>query len=156
AVKRIGAEPLLDAIDAVTAMPTKFDKVPLGTRAIELPDAQYTNYFLSVFGKPKREAVCECERVSDPNLAQALHTLNSDAIAAKISGAQGRLAALLAAKKSHEQIVEELYLAALSRRPTAAEQSECKRLLVDAPNPSGFYEDLMWSLINSKQFLFVH
>src|SRR5262249_33316601 len=156
AVKRIGAEPLLDAIDAVTAMPTKFDKVPLGTRAIELPDAQYTNYFLSVFGKPKREAVCECERVSDPNLAQALHTLNSDVIAAKIGNAQGRVAKLMEAKKPPEQIVEELYLAALSRRPTPAEQAECKKLLAEAPNPKSFYEDLTWSLMNSKQFLFVH
>jgi hypothetical protein len=155
-VKRIGAEPLLDAIDAVAGVPTKFDKVPLGTRAIELPDAQYTNYFLSVFGKPKREAVCECERVSDPNLAQALHTLNTDAIAAKIGDGQGRLAALLVAKKEREQIVEELYLAALARRPTAAEQAECKKLLDEAPNVKGFYEDLMWSLLNSKQFLFVH
>jgi hypothetical protein len=155
-VKRLGAEPLLDAIDAVTGVPTKFDKVPLGTRAIELPDAQYNNYFLNVFGKPKREAVCECERVSDPNLAQALHTLNSDTIAAKIANVQGRVAALISAKKAHEQIVEELYLAALSRRPTESEQAECKKLLAETANPRSFYEDLLWSLLNSKQFLFVH
>jgi hypothetical protein len=155
-VKRLGAETMLDAIDAVTGVPTKFDKVPLGTRAIELPDAQYNNYFLNVFGKPKREAVCECERVSDPNLAQALHTLNSDAIAAKIANAQGRVATLIVAKKPHEQIVEELYLAALSRRPTESEQTECKKMLGEAANSRGFYEDLLWSLLNSKQFLFVH
>jgi len=155
-VKRVAAEPLHDAIDRVTGVPTKFDKVPLGTRAIELPDAQYSDYFLNVFGKPKREAVCECERVSDPNLAQALHTLNSEAIAAKISSPNGRLAALLATKKSCDEIVEELYLASLSRRPTLVEQAECKKLLAEAPNPKSFYEDLMWSLLNSKQFLFVH
>jgi hypothetical protein len=155
-VKRIGAEPLHDAIDAVTGVPTKFDKVPLGTRAIELPDAQYSDYFLNVFGKPKREAVCECERVSDPNLAQALHTLNSDAIAAKITSSNGRLAKLLNAKKPDEQIVEELYLVALSRRPTPSEQQTCRKLLAESPNPRSFYEDLMWSLLNSKQFLFVH
>jgi hypothetical protein len=156
AVKRIASEPLHDAIDRVTGVPTKFDKVPLGTRAIELPDAQYNDYFLNVFGKPKREAVCECERVSDPNLAQALHTLNSDAIGTKISSPNGRLAGLVAAKKAQEQIVEELYLASLSRRPTAAEQAECKKELGETPNPQSFYEDLMWSLLNSKQFLFVH
>jgi hypothetical protein len=155
-VKRVAAEPLHDALDRVTGVPTKFDKVPLGTRAIELPDAQYNDYFLNVFGKPKREAVCECERVSDPNLAQALHTLNSDVIATKISSPNGRLAALLAAKKSPEQIVEELYLAALSRRPMAAELEACRNLLAEAPSPKSFYEDLMWSLLNSKQFLFVH
>jgi hypothetical protein len=155
-VKRVAAEPLHDAIDRVTGVPTKFDKVPLGTRAIELPDAQYSDYFLNVFGKPKREAVCECERVSDPNLAQALHTLNSDSVAAKISSPNGRLAALLATKKSRDEIVEELYFASLSRRPTLAEQAECKKLLAEAANPKSFYEDLMWSLLNTKQFLFVH
>jgi hypothetical protein len=155
-VKRIPAEALLDAIDAVTGVPTKFDKVPLGTRAIELPDGKYENYFLQTFGKPKREAVCECERVSDPNLAQALHTLNSDAIDAKIGSGNGRIARLLVAKTPHADIVTELYLATLSRRPTAAEQAACKKLLAEAGNAQAFYEDLMWSLINSKHFLFVH
>jgi hypothetical protein len=155
-VKRIGAEPLLDAMDAATGVPTKFEKVPLGTRAIELPDAEYTSYFLNVFGKPKREAVCECERVSDPNLAQALHTLNSDAITAKIGNPTGRVAALLAAKKPHSQIVEELFLATLARRPSTEEKAACQKLLAESGDAKGFYEDLLWSLLNSKQFLFVH
>jgi hypothetical protein len=154
-VKRIPAEPLLDAINAVTGVPTKFNKLPLGTRAIELPDAQYENYFLKTFGKPKREAVCECERVSDPNLAQALHTLNSERIEDKIAGPRGRIAGLLAAKKPHDEIVTQLYLATLSRRPTGAEQLACKKLFDEAPRPQAFYEDLLWSLINSKHFLFV-
>jgi hypothetical protein len=154
-VKRLAAEPLLDAIDAATGTQTKFPKVPLGTRAIELPDARYENYFLTTFGKPRREAVCECERVSEPNLAQALHTLNGDLVTTKIASPQGRVARLLAAKKPHDDIVTELYLAALSRRPTAEERAACRKLLADAPAPQAFYEDLLWSLVNSKQFLFV-
>jgi hypothetical protein len=154
-VKRIAAEPLLDAIDAVTGTPTKFDKLPAGTRAIELPDARYENYLLTVFGKPKREGVCECERVTDPNLAQALHTLNSDTIMAKIAHPQGRVGKLLAAKKSDADIVAELYLAALSRMPTAAEQAAIQKLRAETTDAKGFYEDLLWSLLNSKQFLFV-
>jgi hypothetical protein len=154
-VKRLAAEPLLDAIDAAAGTQTKFPKVPLGTRAIELPDARYDNYFLNTFGKPRREGVCECERVSDPNLAQALHTLNGDLLAGKVGSPQGRVARLLAAKKSHDEIVAELYLATLSRRPTAEEQAACRKLLAEAPAPQGFYEDLLWSLVNSKHFLFV-
>jgi hypothetical protein len=154
-VKRVPAEPLLDAVDRLTGVSTKFQKVPLGTRAIQLPDAVYTNYFLKTFGKPKRQGVCECERVSDPNLAQALHTLNSEKIENKIANPTGRIARLLAAKKSHEEIVTELYLAALCRRPTAAEQSACQKMLAEAPTPRAFYEDLVWSLINSKHFLVV-
>lgn len=154
-VKRLAAEPLLDAIDAVTGVPTKFDKVPLGTKAIELPDAKYNNYFLSTFGKPRREGVCECERVSQPNLAQALHTLNGDLVTAKIAAGNGRIALLLAAKKPSEDIVTDLYLATLSRRPTAEERFALQKLRAEAGNDKAFLEDLLWSLINSKQFLFV-
>jgi hypothetical protein len=154
-VKRLAAEPLLDAVDAATGVRTKFEKVPLGTRAIELPDARYNNYFLNTFGKPRREGVCECERVSDPNLAQALHTLNGDVVTSKIADANGRVARLLAAKKSHDDVVTELYLATLSRRPNPAEQEAWRRHLAESPDAKAFYEDLLWSLLNSKQFLFV-
>ena len=154
-VKRLAAEPLLDAIDTVTGVPTKFSKAPLGTRATELPDSQYENSFLKAFGKPKRADVCTCERVSDPNLAQALHTLNSEAITAKIASPQGRIAGLVAAKKPPAEVVKQLYLAALSRPPTEAEQKLCDTLLAEAPDATTFYQDLLWSLINSKQFLCV-
>jgi hypothetical protein len=154
-VKRLSAEPLLDAVDAVTGVPTKFQKVPLGTRAIELPDARYNNYFLTTFGKPRREAVCECERSSEPNLAQALHTLNGDVVTAKVAGPKGRIARLLAAKKPHDEIVTELYLAALSRRPDAHELDTWRRQRAEATDAKSFYEDLLWSLLNSKHFLFV-
>ncbi len=82
-VKRMGAETLLDAIDFVTGSQTKFKNMPLGTRAIELPDSNYPDYFLATFGQPRRVSVCECERVADENLAQALHTLNGDVLAAR-------------------------------------------------------------------------
>lgn len=156
AVKRVPAEPLLDAIDVVTGVQTKFPKLPLGTRAIELPDGESQNELLVTFGKPKRESVCECERTGDPNLAQALHTLNNEALVAKIASPKGRVARLLEAHKSHDEIVSEFYLAALSRPPTALEQSACARLAAEAGEPRLFYEDLLWSLLNSKQFLFVH
>jgi hypothetical protein len=154
-VKRLPAEPLLDAIDAAAGVPTKFAKAPLGTRAIELPDGQTDNPFLKTFGKPKRAGVCACERVSDPNLAQALHTLNSEAITARIADPKGRVAALVAAKKPPAEVVAELYLATLSRRPTEAERKLCDELLAEAPDAPTFYQDLLWTLINSRQFLCV-
>ncbi|MFO0879658.1 MAG: DUF1549 and DUF1553 domain-containing protein [Gemmataceae bacterium] len=154
-VKRIGAEVLLDAIDTATGTQTRFEKLPLGTRAIELPDAKYDNYLLTVFGKPKRDNVCECERVTDPNLAQALHTLNSETIVAKIAQGDSRVARLLSTKKTDPEIVEELYLATLCRMPTAAEQTALARLRAETPDHAVFFQDLLWSLLNSKQFLFV-
>lgn len=155
-VKRLSAEPLLDAIDQVTGVQTKFRNLPLGTRAIELPDSEYPDYFLKTFGKPKRVSVCECERTPDENLAQALHTLNGDLVTDKISSKAGRVAGLLKAKKPHQEIVADLYLAALNRRPTPEEFEACQKFLDESSSPQEFYEDLLWTLINSKQFLYVY
>ncbi len=154
-VKRLAAEPLLDSVDQVTGDKTKFKSLPPGTRAIELPDAQYPNYFLNTFAKPRRASVCECERTPDENLTQALHTLNGDTLATKISAKNGRVAKLLAAKKPHEEIVEQLYLAALCRPPSTAELAASRKFLKTSASPREYYEDLLWALMNSKQFLFV-
>uniref|UniRef100_A0A7C2NYY1 DUF1549 domain-containing protein n=1 Tax=Schlesneria paludicola TaxID=360056 RepID=A0A7C2NYY1_9PLAN len=154
-VKRLAAEPLLDAIDHAAGTQTKFKDLPPGTRAIEIPDAEYPDFFLNTFAKPRRVSVCECERAPDPNLAQALHTLNGDVISGKIADKQGRVAKLLADKKPHAEIVTDLYLATLGRPATADETASAERLLADYPNPKEGYEDLLWALINSKGFLFV-
>ncbi|HEY2414784.1 MAG TPA: DUF1549 and DUF1553 domain-containing protein [Pirellulaceae bacterium] len=154
-VKRLPAEALIDAIDRVTEIPTKYRNLPLGTRAIELPDAEYPDYFLNTFAKPRRASVCECERAPDPNLAQALHTLNGDVLALKIKDAKSRVSKLVAAKKPQDEIVEELYLAALSRLPSDEERNASRELLADSNGEAEFYQDLLWALMNSKQFLFV-
>jgi hypothetical protein len=154
-VKRLAAEPLADAIDQATGVQTKYQNLPLGTRAIELPDAEYPSYFLVTFGKPRRASVCECERSPDENLGQALHTLNGDTLAGKIAAGNGRVAKLLAAQKTHDEIVHELYVATLCRPPSAEEVAASREFLAMAPNPKECYEDLLWGLMNSKQFLFV-
>ncbi|HWB00068.1 MAG TPA: DUF1549 domain-containing protein [Pirellulales bacterium] len=155
-VKRLAAEPLLDAIAMVTGVPTKFKNMPLGTRAIELPDAEYQDYFLATFGKPRRASVCECERVPDENLSQALHTLNGDTLAAKIADSKGRIAGMMKRKLPADEAVRELYLVTLARQPSDKELATCQALLKKSPSEQVFYEDLLWSLINSKQFLFIH
>ena len=155
-VKRLAAEPLLDAIDQVTGVKTKFKALPLGTRAIDLPDTNYPNYFLRTFGKPKRVSVCECERSPDENLGQALHTLNGDTIAKKITDKNGRLAKLIEAKKEHAEIVEEIFLAALCRYPNDEEKKACKEIVDQAAMPLEGYQDVMWAILNLKRFIFVH
>jgi hypothetical protein len=158
-VKRLPAEPLLDALNTATGTTTTFKNLPVGTRAIELADAMQSrgvqNYFLKTFAKPERKTSCECERVPDPSLAQALHTLNGDTIKDKTEDENGRIAKLLEAKKTHEEIVTELYLATLSRFPTDAERAACKRFLANSPSPRECYEDLLWALLNSTGFLFI-
>jgi hypothetical protein len=155
-VKRLPAEALLDAIDQVTGVQTKFRNLPPGTRAIELPDAEYPNYFLNTFAKPRRASVCECERSPDESLAQALHTLNGDTLGTKIADKNGRLGKLIADKKEPDEIVGQLYLATLARRPTDQECEASSQYLSEYENSQEYYEDLLWALMNSKQFLFVH
>lgn len=154
-VKRLTAEPLLDAIDFAAGTQTKFKDLPLGTRAIEIPDAEYPDYFLNTFAKPRRTSVCECERSPDANLAQALHTLNGDILTTKIATGGSRVAKLLTDKKSHAEIVTDLYFATLCRAPSPAEVAAAEKLLAEYPTPKECYEDLLWALINSKGFLFV-
>lgn len=154
-VKRLAAEPLLDAIDAVTGVQTKFKSLPAGTRAIELPDAEYPDYFLNVFGKPRRVSVCECERMPDENLGQALHTLNGDFLMEKIASKSGRIAQEIEAKKTDDEIITDIYLRALSRRPTDSELATARQFVSETTNRTEVLEDLLWSIVNSKQFLFV-
>jgi hypothetical protein len=154
-VKRLGAEMLADAVDRATGVPTKYKNLPLGTRAIELPDAEYPDYFLNTFAKPRRASVCECERSPDPSLTQALHTLNGDTLTTKIADANGRLAKLKAAGKSHDEIVTDIYLATLCRPPSDQDRAMCQRFLSEAASPDECYQDLLWALMNSKHFLFV-
>jgi hypothetical protein len=153
--KRLAAEPLLDAVDFATGRPTKFKNLPLGTRAIELPDAEYPNYFLNTFAKPRRVSVCECERTPDENLAQALHTLNGDILSSKIADSEGRIAKMLEQDKEAGTMIEEIYLATVCRIPSGEEMQVCLKIIEESPSPKEGYEDLMWALINSKDFLYV-
>jgi hypothetical protein len=153
--KRMQAEVMHDAIVNVTGSPTSFAGLPPGFRAIELPDESSATYFLTVFGKPQRESACECERVGQANLAQSLHLLNSNEIQGKISGGS-RIAAWMNDKeKSDSDKMTELFLTCYSRLPTADEM-EIALNHIDAKKDKKkeAYEDLMWALINTKEFLF--
>jgi hypothetical protein len=155
-VRRLSAEQMADALDFATGTREKYIGLPFGTRAIQLPDAGVKSYLLDVFGRPPRQITCECERSTQPNIAQALHLLNGDALNKKIANATGRLETLLKAKKSNEQIVEELYLVTLSRRPNQDEIDRSQRWIREATSPREGLQDLMWTLLNSREFMFNH
>ena len=159
--KRLKAETLLDAIDQVTGAATNFSGVPSGTKAIQLPDSGFDNYFLKVFGRPESASACECERSTDANLAQSLHLINSSDIHGKISADSGRAAALASEKRDQAAKIRDLYLAALARDPSADETKSLMEYLQrkmkdgdEAARPA--YEDIVWTLINTKEFLFNH
>ena len=125
---------------------------------MQLADTSSGPYFLKVFGKPQGDTACECERSANANLAQSLHLLNSKEVQSKISK-DGARAALLAAdtSRSHAAKVKELYEVVYSRPPRANEL-KLARAYIDRhkDNPRIAYEDLLWALINTKEFLFNH
>src|SRR5262249_23919666 len=112
------AEQLLDGICAATAGSAKVARLPLGKRPPQLPDGEVNHVFLKTFGQPARELACECERESDSNLAQALQLINGPTIHDKLRSANNRIGQLLGQKKSEADMLNELYLATLSRIPT--------------------------------------
>lgn len=155
--KRFTAEVLLDAINQVTSSTTEFPDLPAGARAVQLPDQQANSYFLTVFGRPQADTACECERSQEANLAQSLHLLNSPEIQGKLTSSAGR-AALLAgdATRSDEEKMRELYLWVYSREPNAEELQVALTHLAKNENKQLAYEDIVWALINTKEFLFTH
>jgi hypothetical protein len=158
ALKSIQAEVLLDAISQATERPAAFPLLPEGTRAIQLWDNRIDHYFLKVFGRPLRATACECERVNEPSTAQVLHLLNAPEIHAKIGHHRGRVRRLLAAEKPSPEIVDELYLATYSRLPEERERNAAVAYLDDRPaeRRADAAEDLLWTLMNTTEFLFNH
>ncbi len=156
--KRLNAEVLLDAIDQVTGSQTSFGPIPAGTRAVQLPDNGFNSYFLTVFGRPEASSACECERSSEANLAQSLHLLNSGEIQGKLTAASGKAAALANDKARPNDVkIRELYLLAFARQPTPDELNiALAHIEKNKDAPQRAYEDIVWALINTKEFLFNH
>ena len=156
--KRLNAEVLLDAINQVTGTTTGFGGAPSGTRAVELPDSGFTSYFLTVFGRPEASSACECERSSEANLAQSLHLLNSSEIQGKLTDGGGRAVKLAADKeRDHPAKIRELYLLSFSREPLADETAIAMAHIAKCGDDTKrAYEDIVWALINTKEFLFNH
>jgi hypothetical protein len=154
--KLLTAEQLLDAICDFTAVPEKFAGLPTGTRAIQLPDGEINHPFLKAFGQPARELACECERESDGNLAQALQLINGPTVNDKVRNPNNRLGQLLAAKKSDEEILTELYFTALARAPLEDEKRIALEHVGKREDKRKAWEDVMWALINTREFLFRH
>jgi hypothetical protein len=150
------AEQLLDAVCQATEVAEKFEGMPAGTRAVQLPDGDVNHPFLKTFGQPAREIACECEREGDSNLAQALQLINGSTINEKLRNPANRLGKLLAKKLKPEEVLAELYLATLSRPPTAAEAKELLQYVAEAKDKRKGWEDVHWTLLNSKEFLFRH
>ncbi|MCE9534410.1 MAG: DUF1549 and DUF1553 domain-containing protein [Planctomycetes bacterium] len=166
--RRLPAEVLLDSIDQLAGTQTDFANLPSGTRAVALPDNSYnrSSAFLRVFGRPEGASVCECERVQSSNLAQSLHFLNASDIRGKTAHANGRAARLAKDPRPAEAKIKELYLVAFAREPRTDELKAALNYLtetqvtgqkVDSQKAAHEnFQDLLWALMNTKEFLFNH
>jgi hypothetical protein len=153
-LRRLRAEVLLDVITQVTETKNKFQGLPLGAKAIQIADGRVSNYFLSTFGRAKRETVCSCEVVMEPSLSQALHLLNGDVTNTRLK--QGKVIdKLLKEGRNSGEIIENLYLRCYSRMPTEAEKANLLASL-DKEDPDNGLMDIFWALLNSKEFVFNH
>jgi len=157
AYKSLPAEILLDAICQSTGVNEKFNGWPAGYRAAQVWDNRMPSYFFRIFGRPVRATVCECERSTEPSIAQALHLLNAPEIAEKIQHRQGRVSRLANSNRAPREIIDELYLSTLSRPPREEERALMMQAF-DAPGSThrSATEDVLWAIINSKEFVFNH
>lgn len=161
-VRRLHAEVLVDAIDEITGVPTRYSStfVPPGTRAIGLAPTTLgrasAEYVFHIFGRPKRIQTCACERSTQTGLVQALYLLNDSDLLEKISHPDGRARALADSDQTDDEIIDELYLRALARRPTHSEQATARtHFAADGISRLDAVEDLMWTLFNVREFVFV-
>lgn len=168
--RRLSAEVMLDAIDQLAGTQTDFANLPAGTRAVALPDNSYnqSSPFLRVFGRPEGQSVCECERVQSANLAQSLHMINAADIRTKLAHANGRAERLAKDTRPAEARIKELYLVAFAREPRPDELQAAINYLaeprttatgqaIDAPKAAREnFQDLLWALMSTKEFLFNH
>ena len=154
-LRRIRSENLLDCISQVTETKDKFGGLPLGARATQIADGGTSTYFLTTFGRATRETVCSCEVKMEPTLSQALHLLNGETVNDKIRNG-GLIDRWLAEGLDPSAIIQRLYLLCLCRQPTSAELSNLTATLVPGGDPKQVLEDVFWSLLNSREFIFNH
>jgi hypothetical protein len=174
-IRRLSAEVILDAYSQVTGVPTPFtvvavgasggtspsDLYPMGTRALQLPDSLLVSPFLDEFGRPQREQTCSCERQQDSSVGQALHLNNGNTLNDKLRDKKSVVEKWVEEKISDADAVQRLFLLALSREPTAEEMKKFQALIADAAKDKQTtrretLEDLFWSILTGREFLFNH
>jgi hypothetical protein len=152
--RRLSAEQLTDCIAIATGTRPKIVGLPEGMRSVYLADGLADgNDFLKLFGRPKRESACECERTSNLSLAHALSLINGPVISGAVSEPGNAIVKLVEREKDNGRLIEEIYLSSLGRLPTTTERAEIE-FSKDPAHRLEEAQDLAWALLNSPAFLF--
>jgi hypothetical protein len=154
--RRMKAEVLIDCLVQATGIPETFPGAPAGFRAVQLPDGNIQNPLLSMLGKPMRNEACECERSDESNMLQALEFINGKSVLERVSRPGGRVDTLLKQKLTDEQLIDELYWWTVCRAPSEKEVAigVAHFKEYDPAKRNEAAQDLMWTLLNTKDFLF--
>jgi hypothetical protein len=163
-VRRLGAEQLLDCQSQVTGVPLRFAGFPAGLRAAQLPGvrpeskgkrrANPSDQFLEMFGKPPRLLTTDTERSCECNMGQAFQMISGPTVNELLAEKENRVSHLLASGKARPEILDELFWTALTRAPTPGERDTFLRSLAAAKDLRTELEDILWGLLNSKDFVF--
>jgi hypothetical protein len=163
-LRRLTAEQLVDSISQITDTAPALTKVYSGeirenARVIEMAMSRFRGddwHTLTIFGKPLRVQVCDCERSSAPSLSQVMYLYNDESLLERLSDEKGRLKGLLASEPDDAKLLTELYLWTLGRRPTDTEQNQTAAYLQTTPTREAGFEDVLWTLLNRQEFLVNH
>ncbi|MBA4062182.1 MAG: hypothetical protein C0501_00425 [Isosphaera sp.] len=162
-VRALMAEQVVDVLNSALAVDETFgaqDGVPAGTKVVEVGSSRINNpnlaYALRIFGRPPRTTACDCERAADPALPQTLFRMTDASILAKFTDAKGRVAALAKGKLTPEELADELFLATLTRLPTADQKAGAVEAIKGAKTRAEGITDVIWALVNTREFILNH
>ena len=153
-LKPLPSQVFADVVAQVTGIADQYPNRPDGTRAVQLVGAQTPSYALDVLGRCARERSCETPGGAGGGLAQSLHLINGSTINDKLRG--GILTRLLDSGLSNRDLIDELYLRALSRPADPAERDAWMPMLAQAADRTVAAEDFLWALLNAREFAFNH
>jgi hypothetical protein len=156
------AEAVIDVLNTALGVEEKFGpEIKPGAKAVEVGTSLLLqnpamSYTFRIFGRPPRTTACDCERAMEPALPQKLYMMTDERLLAKFNDATGRLQTLLKSDKTEDEILDELFLASLSRFPTARDRKSYAENRQRAGNRREAVIDAMWALINTREFILNH
>jgi hypothetical protein len=160
-VRPMMAEVVVDTLNSALGVTEKWgNDAPDGCRALEIGASRLQNqavmHALRVFGRPPRTAACDCERAMEPALPQTLYRMTDPSLLAKLKTPTGRLLQLVKSDKTDDQVLEELFLATLTRLPTEAEKKLFAEVRTQPGDREKLHTDVLWALINTREFILNH